>query len=60
MAIHVFFRERREQKIFQALLDMIPGFQERLTTVSEDEVAIIAESVSFSMVPVRLDCSQIL
>jgi hypothetical protein len=43
---HVFFREQRKQKICQALLDMIPGLQECLTTGSEDEVVVIAELVS--------------
>ena len=43
---HAFFRERREQKIFQALLTSVPGLEERLKTGSEDEVAIVAELVS--------------
>jgi hypothetical protein len=40
-----FFRERREHKIFEALLKGVPGLEERLITGSEDEVAVVAELV---------------
>lgn len=38
-------RERHEYKVFEALLDSIPGLQERITS-SDDEVIIVAELVS--------------
>jgi len=47
--------EQCEQKICQALLDMIPGLQERLTTGSEDEVAIVAELIQKGMSGARGD-----
>lgn len=40
-------RERRELKVFQALLSSVPGLEERLSA-SEDELAIVAELVSSS------------
>lgn len=44
---HVISREQCEQKIFQVLLNMIPGLQEHLTAGSEDKVLIVAKLVSF-------------
>lgn len=41
--IDVHLRERREYKVFRALVDSIPGLEERL--VSADELIIIAELV---------------
>ena len=39
-------RERREHSIFEALLKICPGFQERLFNASPEEVLIIADLVS--------------
>lgn len=38
-------REQREYKIFEVLLDSVPGLQDRITS-SDDEVIIVAELVS--------------
>jgi hypothetical protein len=38
-------RERREHRIFQALLQMIPGLEERLMEGSNEDVIHIAELV---------------
>jgi hypothetical protein len=38
-------RERREHHIFRALLNTVPGLEERIMTGSEDEVTIVAELV---------------
>lgn len=40
------FRERREHKIFLALLQSVVGLEERLLTGSEEETGFIAELVS--------------
>lgn len=39
-------RERREHKVFQELLKLVPGLEERLMTGSDDEVAITSDLVS--------------
>lgn len=41
----IWYRERRELKVFQALLSSVPGLEERLVT-SDDEITIVAELVS--------------
>ena len=38
-------RQRREHRVFQALLQMIPGLEDRLMGGSESDVMGIAESV---------------
>jgi hypothetical protein len=38
-------RERREHRIFQALLQMIPGLEERLMEGSNEDVIHVAELV---------------
>lgn len=48
----LFLSERRELKVFQKLLAMIPNFEERLMSSSEEDVMAIA-----SMVNRRLDAS---
>jgi hypothetical protein len=40
-------RERQEHAVFKALLTLIPNFEERIMTGSEDNLAEIADSVSF-------------
>lgn len=40
------YRERREHKIFLALLQSVVGLEERLLTGSEEETGFIAELVS--------------
>jgi hypothetical protein len=44
-----FFRQRREHDVFQALLKMVPGLEERLTEGIEGDVATIAEMVSHEL-----------
>ena len=39
-------RQRQEQRIFAALLQMIPGLEERLLEGSNEDVVIIADKVS--------------
>lgn len=46
-SIDIAFRERHEYKIFRALVDSIPGLEERL--VSADELINIAELVRISL-----------
>jgi hypothetical protein len=41
----IIVRERREHKVYQALLASIPGLEERLMTGSEEEVGSVAELV---------------
>lgn len=38
-------RERREHKVFQALLNMIPGLEERIMTGSSEEIRMIGDLV---------------
>lgn len=40
-------RERREHRVFQVLLQMIPGLEERLVEGSEENVIHVAELVCF-------------
>ena len=40
------FRERREHRVFQELLRLVPGLEERLLHGSEEEVDIVAELVN--------------
>jgi hypothetical protein len=40
-------RERQEHAVFKALLTLIPNFEERIMTGSEDNLAEIANSASF-------------
>jgi len=44
---HLPFRERREHRVFQLLLQMIPGLEERLVEGSEENVIHVAELVCF-------------
>jgi len=39
-------RERREHRVFQQLLQMIPGLEDRLMSGSADDVVHIADLVS--------------
>jgi hypothetical protein len=39
------FRQRREHRVFQALLQMVPGLKERLLDGSDNDVKAIAELV---------------
>ena len=39
-------RERQEHSIFEALLNICPGFKERLFNASPEDVSIIADLVS--------------
>lgn len=39
-------RERREHRVFQRLLEMVPGLEERLVEGSDENVVHIAELVS--------------
>jgi hypothetical protein len=39
-------RERREHGVFQKLLQMVPGLEERLLTGSEEETIFVADLVS--------------
>ena len=39
------FRERREHKVFQQLLQMIPGLEECLMEGSDDDIVHVAELV---------------
>jgi hypothetical protein len=41
-----FSRERREHRVFDKLLQMVPGLEERLLTGSEEEITFVAELVS--------------
>ena len=41
------YRERREQRVFQALLQMTPGLEQHLMEGTEEDVVAIAEKVSF-------------
>lgn len=43
--IHILTREQREHRVFQLLLQMIPGLEERLVEGSEENVLHIAELV---------------
>ena len=42
----IFPRERREHRVFDKLLQMVPGLEERLLTGSEEEITFVAELVS--------------
>jgi hypothetical protein len=46
--INILTRERREHRIFQLLLQMVPGLEERLVEGSEENVLHVAELVWFS------------
>lgn len=61
----MYYRERRELKVFQALLNTVPGLEERLAA-SDDEITIVAELVGPSrlhllatpfIAPVKERCS---
>jgi len=41
-------RQRREHRVFDALLQMIPGLEDRLINGSEEDVGAISESVSYA------------
>jgi hypothetical protein len=43
-------RERREHRIFDILLQMIPGLQERLMEASAEEIVLIGELVSCDLI----------
>jgi hypothetical protein len=45
----VSIRERREHKVFQQLLLMIPGIEERLMEGSDEDIVHIAELVCLSV-----------
>jgi hypothetical protein len=47
-----FRRQRREHTVFQALLQMVPGLEERIMESNEEDVVTIAELVSHDTVPV--------
>ena len=40
------FRERREHGVFQKLLQMVPGLEERLLNGSEEDIVFVADMVS--------------
>jgi hypothetical protein len=44
---HLPFRERQEHRVFQLLLQMIPGLEERLVEGSEENIIHVAELVCF-------------
>lgn len=46
-------RERREHSVFQRLLEMVPGLEERLVDASDESVAHIAELVSGHPLPIH-------
>jgi hypothetical protein len=48
------FRQRREHRVFQALLQMVPGLEERLVEGSDDEVVAIAETVSYGCIAIQM------
>jgi hypothetical protein len=51
-------RQKHERHIFEALLNMVPGLKERLTEATEDEVAFVAEMVSYEChAPATILCS---
>jgi hypothetical protein len=41
-----FTRERREHRVFQALLHMVPGLEEHLVGSLEEEIRMVADLVS--------------
>jgi hypothetical protein len=49
MFIYLFTRQRRENRIFTLLLQMVPGLEERLVEGSEENVLHVAELVRFSI-----------
>lgn len=49
MFIYLFTRQRRENRIFTLLLQMVPGLEERLVGGSEENVLHVAELVRFSI-----------
>jgi hypothetical protein len=42
------FRERREHRVYETLLKMVPKLEERLMTASEEEVAMVSELASIN------------
>lgn len=42
----LFGRQRREHRVFEALLQMIPGLEDRLMNGSEEDIVAVAELVS--------------
>jgi hypothetical protein len=56
LALH---RQRHEHGVFQALLQMVPGLEERLMEGSEDDIVAIAEKVSSKLYFLHFaDCFQ--
>jgi hypothetical protein len=51
---YLILRERREHRIFQLLLQMIPGLEDRLLNGSEENVTHIAELVCFILPTIYL------
>jgi hypothetical protein len=43
-------RERRERRIFDVLLQMIPGLEERLVGASAEEIIHVGELVSYTLI----------
>jgi hypothetical protein len=46
-------RDRKEHRVFQKLLQIVPRFLERLMEASEEECFIIAELVSLTVVNLK-------
>jgi hypothetical protein len=49
-----FSRERREHRIFQTLLQMVPGLENRIMSCSEEEVRLVADLVCIPNVSYRI------
>ena len=49
------YRERQEHRVFDNLLRMVPGLQDRLTECTEDELNHIADLVRLYQCELRPD-----
>jgi len=54
--IVVLHRQRREYRVFEALLQMVPGLEDRLMNGSENDVVDMAESVSVYIPHLNTSC----